>query len=621
MADAESTIALSIGSQRISMAVFDPTKGGGLILKSYGSQSILADPAQEMTRLPQITLAVKELATALKVQKQKVRYSMSGQSVFTRFMKLPPLDEDNIDELVQFEAQQHVPFPIEEVIWDWAMLDSTGPEKEVALVAIKRDALTEINQTVAEAGIGTREVDAAPMALYNAFRYNYPGEDAPVLLMDVGAKATNLVYVEGTRLFTRSIAVGAASVTTAIAKEYNISFAEAEGQKVSNGVVSLGGGHTSQLDEATAQLATVIRNALNRLPAEVARTNNYYRSQQEGSAPAKVYLAGGGANLPYMPEFLEEKLRIPIEVFNPLQRVTVGKAIDVEQIGAEAHMLGELVGLALRGVDEAPIKIDLVPDVVASERATAQRKPFLLAAAVIMIASFAIWALSKSTHAVTAEEEAGKMDREKNILAGPAGKIDRQTKRQADLQALGDSYAGQQAMRVKWIDLLGEIKGYFNSQDVWITDFEPVGMHKAGDEKSSRPRAQQSFGNANYGQSALNDLKRSGAPAPVSRGRGRGRSQGPSIPDPPADAINAIRITGFWKSEPGAVTKIVEKIKADQAGDDALFILKRNPADMKSEDLTTAEILPVYQSSISDANKLAAQFVMILPLKNPISVK
>ena len=405
MADAESTIALSIGSQRISMAVFDPTKGGGLLLKSYGSQSILADPAQEMTRLPQITLAVRELATALKVQKQKVRYSMSGQSVFTRFMKLPPLDEDNIDELVKFEAQQHVPFPIEEVIWDWSLLNSAGPEKEVALVAIKRDALTEINNTVAEAGIGTREVDAAPMALYNAFRYNYPGEEDPVLLMDVGAKATNLVYLEGSRLFTRSIAVGAASVTTAIAKEYNISFAEAESQKVSNGVVSLGGGHTSQLDEATAQLATVIRNSLNRLPAEVARTNNYYRSQQEGSAPAKVYLAGGGANLPYLPEFLEEKLRMPIEVFNPLQRVTVGKAIDVEQIGAEAHMLGELVGLALRGIDEAPIKIDLVPDVVASERATAQRKPFLLAAAVIMIASFAIWALSKSNHAVTAGAE------------------------------------------------------------------------------------------------------------------------------------------------------------------------------------------------------------------------
>ena len=309
----------------------------GLSSSPYGSQSILADPAQEMVRLPQITFAVRELATGLKSLKEKVRYSMSGQSVFTRFIKLPPLDEDNIDELVKFEAQQHVPFPIDEVVWDWQLLDSTGPEKEVALVAIKDDALTEINETVAEAGLGTKEVDAAPMALYNAFRYNYPEVVESVLLMDVGAKATNLVYIEGNRLFTRSIAVGAASITTAISKEYNITFAEAEAQKVTNGMVSLGGGHTEQLDEAAAQLATVIRNALNRLPAEVARTNNYYRSQHDGTAPTKVYLAGGGANLPYLSEFLEEKLRVPIELFNPLQRVSVGKAIDVEQLGLEAH--------------------------------------------------------------------------------------------------------------------------------------------------------------------------------------------------------------------------------------------------------------------------------------------
>ena len=620
MADAESTVALSIGSQRISMAVFDPAKSGGLILKSYGSQSILADPSQEMMRLPQITLAVKELATALKVQKEKVRYSMSGQSVFTRFMKLPALQEDNIEELVKFEAQQHVPFPIEEVIWDWAMLDSTGPEKEVALVAIKRDALTEINATVAEAGIGTREVDAAPMALYNAFRYNYPEEDAPILLMDVGAKATNLVYIEGTRLFTRSIAVGAASVTTAIAKEYNISFAEAESQKITNGVVSLGGRHTNQLDEATAQLATVIRNSLNRLPAEVARTNSYYRSQQEGNMPTKVFLAGGGADLPYLPDFLEEKLRVPIELFNPLQRISIGKAIDVERLGKEAHMVGELVGLALRGVDQTPIRIDLVPDVVASQRATAERKPFLIAAAVIVMAGFAAWAMNKSVLAAEAEGKAEKLGATKIELAEPGGKIDQQSGRQSDLQDLADAYAGQQESRVKWIKVLGKVKDYFNDQDVWITDFEAMGLYKAGDDKSGEARAGQNFTKAPYGTSVLQDLKDSGAPAPSTRGSRRKKE--PAILKPPQESINVIRLTGFWKGEePTAVSKIVGKIRDDQGKEDAVFVLKKNPADPNSKNLADEEILPLLNSSITDKNKLAEQFVMILPLKNPISIK
>ncbi|MFP6866716.1 MAG: type IV pilus assembly protein PilM [Roseibacillus sp.] len=621
MADAESTVALSIGSQRISMAVFDPAnKGGGLILKSYGSTSILADPAQEMVRLSQITLAVKELAAGLKTLKEKVRYSMSGQSVFTRFVKLPPLNEDNIDELVKFEAQQHVPFPIDEVVWDWQLLESSGPEKEVALVAIKGEALTEINETVSRAGLGTKEVDAAPMALYNAFRYNYPDVQESVLLMDIGAKATNLVYIEGNRLFTRSIAVGAASITTAIAKEYNVSFAEAETQKITNGVVSLGGSHTDQLDEASAQLATVIRNALNRLPAEVARTNNYYRSQHEGNAPTKIYLAGGGANLPYLPEFLEEKLRIPIELFNPLKKVSVSKWIDVEQLGMEAHMIGELVGLTLRGIGEAPINIDLVPDVVASERATAQRKPFLMAAAVILLAGLGAWAMHKSSLAATASTDRTKMEALKQKLQNPANKIDVLTRNQARLKEVGDSYARSQEMRTKWVEVLNKVKDYFNHQDVWITDFEPVGLYQVGVFSSAKPRIKENFPSVTYGTSVLEQFKpKSSAPTAGSRPGRRSHPPAASGPAPPADAINAIRITGFWKEAPRAVHDIVAKIKGDHDEDDAVFTLKKPGS--KGDDLTTKEIFPVFITPIGDLNKLAEQFVMILPLKTPISIK
>ena len=82
-----------------------------------------------------------------------------------------------------------------------------------------------------------------------------------------------------------------------------------------------------------------------------------------------------------------------------------------------------------------------------------------------------------------------------------------------------------------------------------------------------------------------------------------------------------IRLTGFWKSEPTAVSKIVSKIRADQDKDDAVFVLKKNPADPRSANLADEEILPLLNSSITDENKLAEQFVMILPLKNPISIK
>lgn len=613
-ADAEGTVALSIGSQRISMGVFEPAKGGGLILKSYGSTSILADPAQEVARLPQITLAIKELATGLKIGKEKVRYSMSGQSVFTRFVKLPALDEDNIDQLVAFEAQQHVPFPIDEVTWDWELLPESGPEKEVALVAIKGDALAEINETVAEAGLGTKEVDAAPMALYNAFRFNYPDVQEPVLLMDIGAKATNLVYIEGDRVFTRSIAVGAASITTAIAKEYNISFAEAESQKIANGMVSLGGGHTGQLDEATAQLATVIRNALNRLPAEVARTNNFYRSQQDGNPPTKVYLAGGGANLPYLPEFLEEKLRLPIELFNPLQRVSVGKAIDVEQLQHESHMIGELVGLALRGIGKATVSIDLVPSVVASERATAKRKPFLTASAVILIAGMGLWTAGKFINAGKASGLRQDAESEVGALQPIASDIDKHAANQSRLEALGAKYAAAQELRTQWVEIVNKTKDYFASTDVWITDFEPVTGYQVGEFDTATTLIREGFATASYGTPAFEPPRASSGEEETRRPARRGSTPTPS-------GINAIRITGYWKDSPRAVTDVVDKIMADHDSADAIFNLtKAAERGSEAKPLTEGEIFPVKRTTIGNPNELAEKFVMILPLKNPIPI-
>ena len=112
MADTQTTVALNIGSQRISMAVFEVSKTGGLVLKAYDSESIVADPSMDASRIAQTRVAIADLVQRLKVGKTKARYAISGQAVFTRFVKLPPLQDDNIEQLVTFEAQQHVPFPL-----------------------------------------------------------------------------------------------------------------------------------------------------------------------------------------------------------------------------------------------------------------------------------------------------------------------------------------------------------------------------------------------------------------------------------------------------------------------------------------------------------------------------
>ena len=582
------------------MGVFTPTKKG-LVLKSHGATSILADPATEAARIPQVQLAIKELAKSLKLGKQKAAYSLSGQSVFVRFVKLPPLESEDVGELVRFEAQQNVPFPIDEVVWDWEALKGGGIETEVVLVAIKSDSLNDLNEVVAETGLGTRLVDSAPTTLYNALRYNYPDLTESTLLLDVGAKTSNLIYAEGEKFFARSVPVGGAALTTAIAKDYNLSFAEAENTKLTSGLVTLGGGHAGQLDEASAALGTVVRNALTRLTAEVQRTTQLYRSQQGGSAPQRILLAGGGANLPYLKEFIEEKLGLPVEIFNPLQRISVGKGVDVEALGQEAHLMGELVGLGVRASGKAAVNIDLVPDVVQSERDITRRKPTLIAAAGIFLAGLAAWPLFNVMTTSKAKAFIKNSNKEYAEIEAPAQKLRTVLKKEEESQKLLASYKAAEDQRLSLIDLWNDITQQFDSDQVWISDLEPISNYNPVKEKGNSAVINAGFAGAPYGKEVY-------------------------LPKENAEA-NGVVIRGFWRKDPQDVYTLIGKLRESkhlsfEAGPQPKG--KKSKSKSKSKGaptpLTDAQIVKTIESAPESGN-YAAPFELIIPLKKPISLK
>src|SRR3984893_18194841 len=217
------------GSQNIEVAEFRTQPQGGLILCGYRSREILADPTKEATGYPQIVAALREMMGELRIKGGSVNYTVAEESIFTRFVKLPPIDEEKIERIISFEAQQNVPFPLDEVVWDYQLVSGGADEQvQVILVAIKADLLDEINSAVEETGLRTSIVDLATMALYNAFRYNYSELSGCSLLVDIGARTTNLLFIEPGKIFTRSVPIGGSSVTSAIAKEFNESFAAAE---------------------------------------------------------------------------------------------------------------------------------------------------------------------------------------------------------------------------------------------------------------------------------------------------------------------------------------------------------------------------------------------------------
>jgi type IV pilus assembly protein PilM len=473
MADSKSITVLNLGSQRISGAIFSKA-GGDLVLKKYEFVDMPGDPSVDVSRVPQIRLALLELADRLKIKKSAAWYAVSGHSVFTRFIKLPPVKSDRVAQIVEFEARQNVPFPINEVVWDYEIVSEGGGETEVVLVAMKSDALDEINAQLISAGIETSGVDVAPLALFNTFRYSYPDVEETSVLIDLGARSTNLVFVDQRKLFTRNVLVGGASITAAIAKEFGLNFTQAELQKISQGFVSQGGTVQEHSDPEIAALSKVIRNAATNLHTQIMRTITFYRTQNGGSPPKRVFLTGGGAFLPGMVSFMEEKLKLPVEIFNPLRGVQIDRSLNSEATQADSPFMGELVGLALRTAGGTPSEVELVPTVVANARDAARRMPaLLLAAACFWGALYAGISYFQNTERVI-QEELTVMSQKNDSLKALSSQIAALEATQSQWMTSSKQFEQAVSERSWWVRLLTELNNKFDNDLIWLTIVEPV---------------------------------------------------------------------------------------------------------------------------------------------------
>jgi type IV pilus assembly protein PilM len=476
---AESTFAvLNLGSQRVSGAVFSKARSGDLVLQRFAFAEMLGDASGEATRLPQLRVAVLELADKLKLKGRNVWYAIAGHIVFTRFVKLPPFQDDKADQIVEFEARQNVPFPINEVIWDYEFIDVPGStEREVALVAIKADALNDVNDQVESVGLVTVGVDLAPLAVYNAFRYSYPDVNEPALIIDLGARSTNLVFVEGGKVFTRNILVGGSTVTGAVAKEIGGSFGEVEAQKRNLGFVAPGGAYEPHEDETVDAISKIMRNTMTRLHGEVVRTINYYRNQQNGTPPQKIFLCGGGAHTPLVVEFFQDKFSVPVEMLNPLRGVQFGKRVDVQAAQANAASMAELVGLALRHAGATPLEVELVPDTVELRRDAAKRTPFLIMATVCLFAALfvAVFFYKRAESAV--QKEVVKLKATRSALQKDTAAL-REVDRNLEMLK-GQSAQLEQAVldRGFWVRLLAVMNNKFENDFLWVTE---ISINKNG---------------------------------------------------------------------------------------------------------------------------------------------
>lgn len=451
----ERILTLNIGATRLALAEFEvrPGRSPALLRYTFGE---LPEGAAESpdTFGVELEQALRGMMAAAGIRPGRILVALSGQMAFPRFVKVLAEDGEKMREQIRFEVEQNVPFPLSEAIWDDALVGQPDAgEQHVMIVAARAELVRAVAKGLLNAGCEPELVDVAPVALYNAVRFNYPEAEGCTLVIDIGARCTNLVFVEQERIFYRTIPVAGHTITAEIAKQFGLSLEEAEHLKCTQGIVAQGGAFAVD-DPDVDRLSKVIRTVMTRLNAEVTRSIAFYRSQQEGSSPVRVLLSGASAQLPYMQNFFEEKLQVEADFLNPFQAVDYPRDVDADQFGRDAFSLPVLVGLALRRGLTCPVEISLVSQEIVARKAFRKRIPFFAIAAAGLIAIVGIWLAYVGAISARLDEKVALAEGQVNAFGNLQRRFADADKKAKAAEARVEAYAALVKARTEWLALL-----------------------------------------------------------------------------------------------------------------------------------------------------------------------
>lgn len=459
MLNTKSFLAVDFGAGSLKLGEFEINEAGGLRLKTYSIKPLGAEGAQEATREKAILKALQEAIAEKGVKAKDINVCAPGFHVFSKFVKLPPVDANKVTQIIQYEAQQNVPFPLAEVVWDYQILGSApSGELEVLLVAVKSEVVEGLFRVADQAKLRLQLCDASPAALCNAFRYNYGDLEDCTMLLDIGAKTSNLLFFERGKVFSRSINLGANAITQDFANEAKLKFEVAEQIKLKEGFVSLGGAYEEPENPNQAAISKIARQFMTKLHIQVNQTLQFYRGQQNGSVPQRVFLSGGASIMPYTAQFFAEKLNVPVEYFNPFRNVQIDPSVNLEELAQVAHSLGEVVGLGLRNLANCPVEMNLMPESTLRWRAFNEKKPYILATVFLLaLVAGAIGFLFQEL-AVAKQKQIEELEPQAQALQDKVNRMDQADRQRQAALAQANQITSWMEDRYYWGDVLTALR-------------------------------------------------------------------------------------------------------------------------------------------------------------------
>jgi type IV pilus assembly protein PilM len=336
-------VGLDIGSSSVKAVELRKTKTGYELLMA-GLEPLASDTVVDGAIMDALSVSdsITKIFSQRKIKTRNVATSVSGHSVIVKKIVLPAMTEEEMDESIQWEAEQHIPFDIADVNLDYQVLDAQGPSStsDVLLVAVKKDKILNHTNVITQAGKVPIVVDIDAFAVQNAFEVNYhPAPNATIALLNIGASIMNIVVTKGgTPLFSRDVSVGGNQFTDALQKEMNLSFEEAEDVKKGKTIEGVQSENVALMIESVSEV----------LLLEIQKTFDFFRATTVGEQLQRVYLSGGCAKVSGFVEMAQTRLNVPVEVLDPFKNIAIGKGIDLSYLDEISPSMAVAVGLALR---------------------------------------------------------------------------------------------------------------------------------------------------------------------------------------------------------------------------------------------------------------------------------
>ena len=455
----QEVLGIDIGRRFIKAVLMRKGKGGIEVLNA-ALVKIEAFPQQnEQERMGKVMEALGKTLERFGKKSRRVALACPGKDVFNRLVKLPPVAKGKLKQIVHYEAQQQIPFSLEEAVWDYHILPHREKTELRALIlAAKKEIVQDIMALIVPIKLEVEILDFVPLSIYNILHFTDEiSEDKPVVILDMGAQSTNIIIVEGGEIaMVRSLPLGGDNLTLAIARSFNINFFEAEKLKQ---------------ESEEKKLSSALRPILDELLDEIRRSIGYYRSQLRGSNIANLIFTGGGIQLKNVDRFIEENLRIKVTKVNPFAKLS-GPSEILSKFPEPSIFLVAL-GLGLRLLGEGKIKVNLLPQSILERAEFRKKEP-------VLIASFALVLLTLLVYPGVIRQKAF---REKIVLEGLNKAIGNYTSLEKTLKPkreekqeilkLISQFEEVSMERTFWLDVLNEV-GYLIPDGIILESFSPT---------------------------------------------------------------------------------------------------------------------------------------------------